>query len=50
MANATSGWIPTITVSAPRSRVMWAMLRSEREAKESITSSAVTSMMMPRER
>jgi len=25
MANATSGWIPTITVSAPRRRIIWAI-------------------------
>src|SRR4051812_28717829 len=50
IANATSGWIPTITVSAPRSRVMCAIPRSERETNESITSSAVTSTTIPRER
>jgi len=50
MANATSGWIPTITVSAPRSRAMWAMSRSVRTANESITSNAVTSTMTPRAR
>ena len=42
--------MPTITVSAPRSRVMWAMPRSERDTNESMTSSAVTSTMIPRER
>src|SRR5687768_14447581 len=50
IANATSGWIPTMTVSAPRSRVMCAIPRSERETNESITSSAVTSTMIPRDR
>jgi hypothetical protein len=50
MANATSGWIPTITVSAPRRRVICAIPRSERDTNESITSSAVTSTMIPRER
>src|SRR5690242_15683442 len=50
MANATSGWIPTITVSAPRSRVIMAIPRSERETKESMTSSDVTSTMIPRDR
>src|SRR4051794_4865632 len=50
MANATSGWMPTITVSAPRRRVIIAMPRSERETNESITSSEVTSTMIPRER
>ena len=38
IANATSGWIPTITVSAPRRLVMWASVRNERAAKESMTS------------
>jgi hypothetical protein len=42
--------MPTITVSAPRRRVMCAIPRRERETNESITSSAVTSTMMPRER
>src|SRR5205823_4361764 len=50
MANATSGWMPTITVVAPRSRVMWARVRSDRAANESMRSSAVTSTMMPRDR
>ena len=50
MAKATSGWMPTITVSAPRSRVIIAIPRSERETNESITSSEVTSTMIPRER
>src|SRR3990170_659410 len=50
MAKATSGWIPTITVSAPRSRIIEATSRRVREAKESSTSSAVTSTMTPRER
>ena len=42
--------MPTITVSAPRRRVMCAIPRSERDTNESITSSAVTSTMIPRER
>src|SRR4051794_19715005 len=42
--------MPTITVSAPRRRVIIAMPRSERETNESITSSEVTSTMIPRER
>ena len=42
--NATSGWIPTTTVLAPRSAVVSAMPRSVLVAKESITSSAETSM------
>src|SRR5690349_4747396 len=42
MAKATSGWMPTMTVSAPRSRVMCAMPRSERDPKASMT--------IPRER
>ena len=50
MAKATSGWMPTITVSAPRSRAISAMLRSVREPKESRTSSAATSMITPRDR
>src|SRR5205085_1054338 len=50
MAKATSGWIPTMTVSAPRKRIMWAISRKVREAKESMTSIAVTSTMTPRER
>src|SRR4051794_28447708 len=50
MANATSGWMPTMTVVAPRSRVIIAMPRSERETNESMTSSAVTSTMIPRDR
>src|SRR2546425_4095239 len=50
IVKATSGWIPTMTVSAPRSRIMWAMSRSVREAKESITSMAVTSTITPRDR
>ena len=50
IANATSGWMPTITVSAPRSRVISAIPRSERETNESITSSDVTSTTIPRER
>jgi hypothetical protein len=48
--NATSGWMPTITVSASRSRVVCAMPRSVRVANESITSSALTSITTPRER
>src|SRR5262245_23847150 len=48
--NATSGWIPTTTVSAPRSAIISAMSRSVRQAKESMTSTAVTSTMTPRER
>ena len=47
IAKATSGCRPTITVSAPRSRVMCAIVRSDRAANESITSIAVTSTMMP---
>src|SRR5215211_6022272 len=50
MAKATSGWIPTMTVSAPRRRAIRARLRSVREANESRTSSAATSMMTPRDR
>ena len=50
MANATSGWMPTMTVTAPRSRAISAMLRSVREPNESSTSSAATSMMTPRAR
>src|SRR4051812_6515339 len=50
MANATSGWMPTITVSAPRRRVIIAIPRSERDTNESMTSSDVTSTMIPRER
>src|SRR5205085_3386861 len=50
MAKATSAWIPTMTVTAPRRSVMWAIVRSERAANESITSSAVTSTMMPLDR
>jgi len=49
-AKATSGWIPTITVSAPRSRIMCAISRSVRDANESITSIAVTSTITARER
>ena len=47
IAKATSGCSPTITVSAPRNRVMWAIVRIDRAANESITSIAVTSTMMP---
>jgi len=36
-----------MTVSAPRKRAMCAMSRKVRTAKESITSSAVTSTMTP---
>src|SRR5215217_4152914 len=50
IANATGGWIPTITVSAPRSRAAWARLRRVREPKESMTSRAATSMITPRAR
>jgi hypothetical protein len=50
MASATSGSIPTITVSAPRSLIIVAMSRRIRLANESITSSAVTSTITPRER
>jgi hypothetical protein len=50
MATATSGWIPTITVSAPRSLAVSAISRSERATNESMTSSAATSMTIPRER
>jgi hypothetical protein len=50
MANATSGWTPTTTVSAPRRRVMCAMVRSDRAANESMRSRAVRSTMMPRAR
>src|SRR5438128_1678746 len=50
MVNATSGWMPTMTVSAPRNLSMWAMARSVRVAKESMTSSTVTSIITPRER
>src|SRR4051812_7171864 len=47
IAKATSGCSPTITVAAPRSLVMCAIVCSERAANESITSIAVTSTMMP---
>src|ERR687894_405939 len=47
---ATSGCMPTTTVSAPRSSVMWAIVRNDRAANESITSSDVMSTMMPRDR
>ena len=50
IANATSGWMPTMTVSAPRKRIMWAIALNVRTAKESMTSSTVTSTMTPRER
>ena len=33
MAKATSGWMPTITVTAPRSRAISAMVRSVRDAE-----------------
>src|SRR2546425_7256648 len=49
MANATSGWMPTMTVSAPRSLHTKAMVRSVRVAKESRTSTALTSMITPRD-
>src|SRR5215218_11420196 len=42
--------MPTITVSAPRRRAMWARLRRHRVPKESSTSRAATSTMIPRER
>ena len=48
--SATSGSMPTITVSAPRSLIICAMSRRVRLANESITSSAVTSTITPRER
>ena len=38
MARATSGWIPTMTETAPRSRAISAMLRSVLNPNESITS------------
>src|SRR5574337_1943575 len=47
IAKATSGCTPTITVCAPRSRVMCAIVRNDRAANESITSIAVTSTTMP---
>jgi hypothetical protein len=47
MVKATIGWIPTMTVSAPRRRAMRARFCSARAPKESMTSSAATSMMMP---
>src|SRR5215217_2733775 len=47
IAKATDGWMPTITVSAPRSRAAWARLSRVREPKESMTSRAATSMMTP---
>src|SRR5215216_5056362 len=50
MAKATVGWMPTMTVSAPRSRAAWARLSRVREPKESMTSRAATSMMTPRAR
>ena len=50
MAKATSGWMPTMTVTAPRSRAMSPMVRSVRAPKESRTSSAATSMITPRDR
>src|SRR6266581_3522788 len=34
IAKATVGWMPTMTVSAPRSRAAWARFRSVREPKE----------------
>jgi hypothetical protein len=50
IAKATSGWIPTMTVSAPRSRAISAIVRSVRAPKESRTSSAATSMITPLDR
>src|SRR5690348_6286903 len=50
MAIATSGWMPTMTVRAPRSFVVSARACSVRVANESMTSSAVTSMTTPCER
>ena len=37
MPNATSGWMPTTTVAAPRSFAVYAMDRSVRVANESST-------------
>ena len=48
IAYATSGWMPTRTVSAPRKRAASAIPRSVRVANESITSSSVTSTITPR--
>src|ERR1041384_5803976 len=42
--------MPTITVSAPRSMIIWARVLRVRTAKESITSSTVTSTLTPLER
>src|ERR671916_1525557 len=50
IVNATSGWMPTSTVSAPRRRAISASERSVRAPKESSTSKAATSMMTPRAR
>jgi hypothetical protein len=50
MAKATSGWMPTTTVTAPRSRAISPMVRRVRAPKESSTSSAATSMITPRDR
>src|SRR5262245_3002884 len=47
MVIASSGLIPTITVIAPRSRAMAAILRSVCELNESTTSIAATSMITP---
>src|SRR3954468_15400878 len=50
IAKATSGWMPTITVAAPRSRAISPMSRRVREAYESRTSRAATSTTTPRAR
>src|SRR4029450_12473758 len=42
--------MPTMTVSAPRSLIMWATSRRVRVANESMTSRAVTSTITPRAR
>ena len=50
IARATLGWMPTMTVSAPRRRNIAAVPRNVRVANESITSTAVTSITTPVER
>src|SRR5918993_4040913 len=50
IAVATSGWIPTTTVRAPRRRFVRATVLNDRATNESMTSRAATSTMMPRAR
>src|ERR1700674_817745 len=50
IAKATSGWMPTMTVGAPRRRIMCEISSRVREANESMTSIAVTSTMTPVDR